>query len=132
MENTSTRNLNENTGDRLRRARQSLDELRAESQARARRAFRDTNNYAHDHPWNVVGGAAALAFIAGMLMRGRSRKIIVRKPKDAPVLKVKKVKSHSPWETLSALMPIALVAFKAYQAKHKPAQPKVDTSTPVM
>src|SRR3954469_5120222 len=89
--------------ERLRRTKQSLDEFRAETQAKARRAARITNNYAHDHPWRVVSTAAALALVVGLAMRKSPRKIIVRKQGDAPVLKVKQVKSSkgSPWEAIT-------------------------------
>jgi hypothetical protein len=87
--------------------------MRAETQAKARRAVRITNNYAHDHPWRMVATAAGLAFVVGLLMRKSPRRIIVSKPKDAPILKVKHVKSKgSAWEAISAFMPVALFAAK--------------------
>src|ERR1044071_10280341 len=96
----------ENMAERMRRTKQSFDEIRAETQAKARRAIRITNNYAHDHPWRVVGTAVAMAFVVGLLMRKSPRKIIVRKEGDAPVLKVKQVKPRgSAWEAISAFMP---------------------------
>jgi hypothetical protein len=114
MDTEATR---ENVSERLRRTKQSFDEIRAETQAKARRAVRITNNYAHDHPWRVVATAAGLAFIVGLLMRKSPRKIIVSKPADAPVLKVKRVKSKgSIWEAISAFMPIALFAAKTTMA----------------
>jgi hypothetical protein len=112
-----TEETRDNVADRLRRTKQSIDEIRAETQAKARRAVRITNNYAHDHPWRVVGTAAALAFAVGLLMRKSPRKIIVRKESDAPVLKVKRVKSKgSAWEAITAFMPIALFAAKTAMA----------------
>src|SRR5436305_3527643 len=95
--------------ERLRRTKQSFDEMRAETQAKARRAVRITNNYAHDHPWRVVGTAAAMAFVVGLLMRKSPRTIIVRTEGDAPVAKVKRLKpGGSPGEAIAAFMPIAL------------------------
>jgi hypothetical protein len=112
-----TEETRDNVADRLRRTKQSIEEIRAETQAKARRAVRITNNYAHDHPWRVVGTAAALAFVVGLLMRKSPRKIIVRKEGDAPVLKVKQVKSKgSAWEAISAFMPVALFAAKTAMA----------------
>ena len=114
MDNEATK---EKINDRLRRTKQSLDEIRAETQAKARRAVRITNNYAHDHPWRVVGTAAAMAFVVGLLMRKSPRKIIVRKEGDAPVLKVKRLKpGGSPWEAIAAFMPIALFVAKSAMA----------------
>jgi hypothetical protein len=134
MNNEQTRNLKENLGERLRRSRESLDELRAETQAKARRAVRITNNYAHDHPWRMVATGAALAFAVGLLMRRTGpKKIVLGTKRNAPVVKVKKAHSSgSPLHALQALMPIALMAFKAYQSKKAAPHPKVDTSTPVM
>jgi hypothetical protein len=107
----------EKMAERMRRTKQSFDEIRAETQAKARRAVRITNNYAHDHPWRVVSTAAALAFAIGLLMRKSPRKIIVRKEGDAPVLKVKQVKPRgSAWEAVSAFVPIALFAAKTAMA----------------
>src|SRR5437764_9516248 len=99
METEATK---EKVTERLRRTKQSFDEMRAETQAKARRAVRITNNYAHDHPWRVVTTAVAMAFVVGLLMRKSPRKIVVRKEGDAPVLKVKRVKSRgSAWEAIS-------------------------------
>jgi hypothetical protein len=124
--------LKENVGDRMRRTKQSFDEIRAETQAKARRAVRVTNNYAHDHPWQVVATAAGLAFVVGLLMRKSPRKIIVRKSTDAPVLKVKQVKQkHSAWEAVAAFMPTALFAAKtmmAARARSQNAQTQSDTA----
>ena len=64
----------EKMAERMRRTKQSFDEIRAETQAKARRAVRITNNYAHDHPWRVVGTAAALAFVVGLL-RSEERRV---------------------------------------------------------
>ena len=125
-----TEETRDNVADRLRRTKQSLDEIRAETQAKARRAVRITNNYAHDHPWRVVATAAAMAFAVGLLMRKSPRKIIVRKESDAPVLKVKRVKSKgSPWEAISAFMPVALFAAKtAMAARNKNPEQAADAA----
>jgi hypothetical protein len=126
METEATK---EKMAERLRRSKQSFDEIRAETQAKARRAIRVTNNYAHDHPWRVVGTAAAIAFAIGLIMRKSPRKIIVRKEGDAPVLKVKRVKQHSPWEAITAFMPIALFAAKtAMAARNKNAGQTADAA----
>src|SRR5205814_7825480 len=109
-----TEETKENMAERLRRTKQSFDEIRAETQAKARRAVRITNNYAHDHPWRVVATAAAMAFVVGLIMRKSPRKIVVRKEGDAPVLKVKQIKPrHSAWEAVTAFVPIALFAAKS-------------------
>src|SRR6185436_10119239 len=123
-----TEETRDNVADRLRRTKQSFDEIRAETQAKARRAIRVTNNYAHDHPWRVVGTAAAMAFAIGLLMRKSPRKIIVRKEGDAPVLKVKQLKPRgSAWEAVSAFVPIALFAAKtAMAARSKKATAEAD------
>ena len=125
-----TEETRDNVADRLRRTKQSLDEIRAETQAKARRVVRVTNNYAHDHPWRVVGTAAALAFVIGLLMRKSPRKIIVRQEGDAPVLKVKRVKSKgSAWAAVSAFMPVALFAAKtAMAARNKRADQTADAA----
>lgn len=120
----------ENMAERLRRSKQSFDEIRAETQAKARRAIRVTNNYAHDHPWRVVATATAMAFAIGLIMRKSPRKIIVRKEGDAPVLKVKQVKPRgSAWEAITAFMPIALFAAKtAMAARNKNANQTADAA----
>ena len=122
--------VKENVNDRLRRTKQSFDEIRAETQAKARRAVRVTNNYAHDHPWQVVAAAAGMAFIVGLLMRKSPRKVIVRKSSDSPVLKVREIKQrHSPWEAVTAFLPVALFAAKtAMAARAKQASAQTDTA----
>jgi len=130
METEATK---EKMAERMRRTKQSFDEIRAETQAKARRAVRITNNYAHDHPWRMVATAAAMAFAVGLLMRKSPRKIIVRKHKDAPVLKVKRIPSKgSPWEAVSAFMPIALFAAKtAMTARSKKTEQMADEANAI-
>jgi ElaB/YqjD/DUF883 family membrane-anchored ribosome-binding protein len=38
---------------------------------RAKEAARATDDYVHDHPWQMVGVAAAVGFVAGLLMNRR-------------------------------------------------------------
>lgn len=125
--------LKENMSDRLRRSKQSFDEMRAETQAKARRAMRVTDNYAHDHPWQTVAAAAGMAFVIGLLLRKSPRKVIVRKSKDAPVLKVREVRPKgSAWEAVAAFMPTALFAAKtmmAARAKHNNTTAQSDTAS---
>ena len=76
------RNASEETGDkaqalrqqveaRLLRARLRLQELEGEAVARARAASQATDEYVRDHPWQTVGIAAAVAFVAGLLLNRR-------------------------------------------------------------
>lgn len=118
--------------DRWRKTRQALDELRAESQAKARRAVRITNNYAHDHPWRMVTTAAALALVAGLLIRGGAKKpkVVVNQPAGSkpgkstgsnPGFRLRKVKAKSSgpspiWEAVHALAPLILFGVKTWQS----------------
>ena len=97
-----------------------VEEFAAESKAKARRAVRVTNNYAHDHPWRMVITGSALAFIAGMLIpRTRSRPLIINR-EVKPVVKVKAPK-QSRFELIHALIPLAALAVKAMSvARSKP------------
>ena len=76
------RNASDETGDkaqalrqqveaRLLRARLRLQELEGEAVARARAASQATDEYVRDHPWQTVGIAAAVAFVAGLLLNRR-------------------------------------------------------------
>lgn len=118
----------ESLNERLRRTRQSLNEIRAETQAKARRAVRITNDYAHDHPWRMVATAATLAFAVGLLMRKSSRKTIVNRSAEIPAPKAKQRKSKgSAWEAINAFMPIALFAAKnAMAARSKKSELAAD------
>lgn len=135
MDNGKTDHFKDTVSDRLRRSREALNALRAETQAKARRAVRDTHYYAHDHPWRMVAAGAALAFIAGYVIKRSGSKKVLETNSPAPVIKVKrtKSKSRSGLEALSALAPVVLFALKAYQSRHSAApNPSVNTSTPVM
>jgi ElaB/YqjD/DUF883 family membrane-anchored ribosome-binding protein len=118
--NGPTRNMKQNVGEQLRKSRERLDELRAETQAKARRAVRVTNNYAHDHPWRIASTSIALGFIAGFLMNTkRPKRIVVKQPK--PVIKLKTVapkakKKRSSFGAFQTLMPLALMGLKMYAA----------------
>ncbi len=68
-------------------AGESLDQLRASFgdiherftklehrvQRQVRRRMRDTNRYAHENPWQMIGAAAAVAFVLGALTARGSR-----------------------------------------------------------
>jgi hypothetical protein len=107
-----------NMGERLRKSRERIEEFRAEAQAKARRAARITNNYAHDHPWRIACTTAALAFVAGFVMNTKRPKRIVVKTQK-PTIKVKAPKpekKHSTFDTVNALLPLVLFGLKAYTA----------------
>ena len=116
--NNGPLNTKPEIGERLRKSRERIDEMRAEAQAKARRAARITNNYAHDHPWRMVATGVVLAFAAGFIMNTkRPRRIVLKTQK--PVIKVKAPKpekKHSPFEAIHALLPLALLGLKAYVA----------------
>jgi ElaB/YqjD/DUF883 family membrane-anchored ribosome-binding protein len=40
-------------------------------QRKVRRRMRDTNRYAHENPWQMIGAAAAVAFVLGALSARR-------------------------------------------------------------
>lgn len=56
---------------RLQEARARLDDLELRSVARLRTAGLQTKGYVQQHPWAVIGGASAMAFVLGMLSRTR-------------------------------------------------------------
>jgi len=52
-------------------AKLQLQELQGLAADRAKEAARATDDYVHDHPWQVVGIAAGIGFVAGLLMNRR-------------------------------------------------------------
>jgi ElaB/YqjD/DUF883 family membrane-anchored ribosome-binding protein len=52
-------------------ARSRLDELQDDAVSRARKAAGDAERYVREHPWQAVGIAAGLAFVAGVLVSRR-------------------------------------------------------------
>ena len=52
-------------------AKLQLQELQGMAADRAKEAARATDDFVHDHPWQVVGIAAAIGFVAGLLMNRR-------------------------------------------------------------
>jgi hypothetical protein len=126
-----------NMSERLRKSRERIDEMRAEAQAKARRAVRITDNYAHDHPWRIAATSVALGFVAGFLMNTKRPKRIVVKT-QRPTIKVKAPKPEkrrSGADTLKALVPLVLFGLKAYSAsrpkKQAPPQTESEMSAPV-
>ena len=130
--------LNTNPGmtERLRKSRERIEELRAETQAKARRAVRITNNYAHDHPWRITCATAALAFIAGFLLNTkRPRQIVVKTQRPTIKLKAPKPeKKRSAFDAINSLLPLAVLGLKAYTAstpKNKTRARGPEMSAPV-
>ena len=52
-------------------AKLRLQEIEGEAVDRARVAARATDDYVHDNPWQAIGIAAAVGFVAGLLMNRR-------------------------------------------------------------
>ena len=52
-------------------AKLRLQEMQGEAVDRAKDAARYTDDYVHDNPWWAIGGAAAIGFVAGLLMNRR-------------------------------------------------------------
>jgi ElaB/YqjD/DUF883 family membrane-anchored ribosome-binding protein len=55
----------------LRHARGRLVEIEQDLAARARAAAQATNVYVHENPWPSIGAAAAVGFVAGLLIGRR-------------------------------------------------------------
>jgi ElaB/YqjD/DUF883 family membrane-anchored ribosome-binding protein len=52
-------------------AKLKLQELQGEAIDRAKDAAVATDDYVHDNPWTAIGVAAAVGFVAGLLMNRR-------------------------------------------------------------
>lgn len=57
--------------DRLDAATDSLSSAQRAALARAKDAAKVTDNYVHEHPWQVVGAAAAIGLALGVLIGRR-------------------------------------------------------------
>jgi ElaB/YqjD/DUF883 family membrane-anchored ribosome-binding protein len=65
------RELRAQAESRLVSAKLKLQELQGEAVDRAKDAARATDTYVHDNPWQAIGIAAAVGFVAGLLMNRR-------------------------------------------------------------
>ena len=65
------RDLRSQVETKLLRAKLSLQELEGQAVDQAKRAARATDDYVHDNPWQAIGIAAAVGFVAGLLMSRR-------------------------------------------------------------
>ncbi|HQU50313.1 MAG TPA: DUF883 family protein [Casimicrobiaceae bacterium] len=65
------RDLRSQVEAKLLAAKLRLQELESGAVDRAKAAARATDDYVHDNPWTVIGAAAAIGFLAGLLMNRR-------------------------------------------------------------
>jgi ElaB/YqjD/DUF883 family membrane-anchored ribosome-binding protein len=65
------RELRAQAESRLLSAKLKLQELQGEAVDRAKDAARATDTYVHENPWQAIGIAAAVGFVAGLLMNRR-------------------------------------------------------------
>jgi len=56
---------------KLLNAKLRLQELQGQAMDRAKETARATDDYVHDNPWQAVGIAAVVGFVAGLLMNRR-------------------------------------------------------------
>ena len=64
-------NLRAQVESKLLAAKLRLQELNGEAVDRAKAAARATDDYVRDNPWQAIGAAAAVGFLAGMLINRR-------------------------------------------------------------
>jgi ElaB/YqjD/DUF883 family membrane-anchored ribosome-binding protein len=65
------RDLRAQVEGKLLAAKLRLQELEGEAVDRAKEAARYTDDYVHENPWRSIGIAAAVGFIAGLMMNRR-------------------------------------------------------------
>jgi ElaB/YqjD/DUF883 family membrane-anchored ribosome-binding protein len=65
------RDLRAQVEAKLLAAKLRLQELEGEAVDRAKEAAKYTDEYVHDNPWRSIGIAAAIGFLAGLLMNRR-------------------------------------------------------------
>ena len=65
------RDLRSQVEAKLLAAKLRLQELESDAVDRAKAAARFTDDYVHDNPWQAIGAAAAIGFLAGLLMNRR-------------------------------------------------------------
>jgi ElaB/YqjD/DUF883 family membrane-anchored ribosome-binding protein len=65
------RDLRSQAEARLLSAKLKLQEMQGQAVDRAKDAARATDDYVHDNPWQAIGIAAAVGFVAGLLMNRR-------------------------------------------------------------
>jgi ElaB/YqjD/DUF883 family membrane-anchored ribosome-binding protein len=65
------RDLRAQVEGKLLGAKLRLQELEGEAVDRAREAARFTDDYVHDNPWRVIGIAAAVGFLVGLVVSRR-------------------------------------------------------------
>ena len=65
------RDLRSQVESKLLSAKLRLQEFLGDALDRAKSAARTTDDYVHDNPWPVIGAAAAIGFLAGLLMNRR-------------------------------------------------------------
>lgn len=61
-------NLRAQVEEKLAAAKQRLQDLSDDAVDRSMAAARATDDYVHDNPWQIVGIAVAIGFVAGLLM----------------------------------------------------------------
>ena len=66
------RDLRAQVETKLLQAKLRLQELEDEAVDRTKAAARATDDYIHDNPWQVIGVAAAVGVLVGLLMSRRS------------------------------------------------------------
>jgi ElaB/YqjD/DUF883 family membrane-anchored ribosome-binding protein len=65
------RDLRAQVEAKLLAAKLRLQELEGEAMDRAKEAARYTDDYVHQNPWRTIGVAAAVGFVAGLMMNRR-------------------------------------------------------------
>ena len=69
---TELENLTDQIEEGVRSGRYSWAQIQEAMVTRTREAAETTDQYVHENPWKVVGIAAGLGFVLGLLMAPRS------------------------------------------------------------
>lgn len=65
------RDLRAQVEKKLLTAKLRMQEIEGQALDQAKRAARYTDDVVHDHPWQAIGVAVAVGFVAGLLMNRR-------------------------------------------------------------
>ena len=69
---TAIENLTDQIQEGIRRGKYTWSEIQDAVMNKTREAAATTDQYVHENPWKVIGIAAGLGFVLGLLMAPRS------------------------------------------------------------
>lgn len=115
---------------KFRNGAHSVTGLQNSLSSRGKRYIRHTDYLVHENAWKLIGGAAAVALVAGFFLARRFNEVVLEEDEallthESGEERKVKVKKRSNLDIVKSLLPFALFLLKARKERKAPVEVEI-------